>query len=466
MKKFIIILALFFVGCATPHDTTLERERAEAVTVADLVSHAAVLEKHHWKYSQDNGIVWPPWRSSPDLENPDQYKNGGDSALFTGYVLASSVYKYKVTKNRLDLNGVMVTLRGVYILTHATGTPGVIARCAFPASNPDPWGYPNGGSWLRRIPTGFVGTGPEHFPPGDGWFNYMTHHPEMVYYTRATRDQLTGLLFGLSVAWHELQGAQEHQEEIEDIKSVIKVVVHDLYSHLRAHDFLIRDENGKNNTSADDVTGIMKLQLLALYRLTAPEEKKERITEKYLKQFKTSMFLDRKWEFWNIFNNYSQYYAWNLRYARAYSIWSLEDDSDRRKTISNYIRDGLWAYTKNHGCPFFTYLYAATVDDAPKRGLDSALLGLKSLSLRPIRQYPSPLCGDIRMPNILQVIFGSDSQYHILPHLRKPTDYFTWTKRGWDSGHCHEGVPQGDNTGIDFTLPYWLGRHLNLVPAK
>jgi hypothetical protein len=462
MKKFLIILVLFFVGCATPHNIDTELARIEQVSVADIASHAVVLEEHYWKYSQREGVIFPPTRSDPALELPDRYSNGGDSALYTGYMLAASVYKYKVTKSEVDLFSVMRSLRGLYILTHATGTPGVISRAAFPATLPELWSYPE--HWQSRIARGFVSTGPEHKPTVGDWTDFLRSYPAMTYYTRATRDQLTGVLFGLIVAWNELTDLDN--EKIVAMRTVIKEISNDLYAHLRVNDFMIVDEKGENDTNADDVTGFLKLQLLALYRKTASKERQARIQEKYEDQAGWSLSFSGL-EFWNVFNNYNQYYAWNLRYARAYSAWLLEDDSNRKQKIADYIEKGLWSYTKDHNCPFFAYMYlSATGKEAPKR-VDDAVFALKSLTLRPIRQYDSPLCGDMRMPNIFQVIFGLDAQYHLPPHLKKPTNYFTWTKRGWDvREHCSTTEPYSDASGLDFLLPYWMGRYLNLVPAK
>lgn len=461
MRKLFAVLIAVLVGCATPHDISLERERVNDVTIAQLTSHASVLEEHYWEYAQNNGIVWPPDRSDPNLDNPDIYSNGGDSALFTGYALAAYVYKYKVTGEESDLYSAMRSLRGVYILTHATGTPGVIARCAFPADEPEKWRYPE--YWGRRIERGFVDTGEAHQPDGVGWRSFLRSYPSMTYYTRATRDQLTGLLFGLIVAWHELTDLEN--DRIVAMRSVIAEITNDLYGYLRAHDFNIRDENGRNMTNADDVTNYMKLQLLSLYRFTAPEHRRERIQEKYESQRRFCLNLGSV-EYWNVFNNYSQYYAWNLRYARAYSIWMLEDSPKHKERLAGYIKRHLWSYTKEHLCPFFAYMYSHSTGNLPSKELGESLFSLKSFVLRPIRQYSSPLQGDERKPNILQIIIGSDGQYHLPPHLRKPTDYFTWTKRGWDVGGDYGEKPRKNITGLGFLLPYWMGRHLGLVPAE
>jgi hypothetical protein len=446
MKNLLLFLILLvFTGCVstkTPHDFTQANADVNAVTIADVHSHAQVLEEHYWKYAQHEGIIWPPRRSSDALENPDMHGNGGDSALFTGYMLASAVYKYKTTNDPADLEKALRTLRGCYILTHATGTPGVVSRCAFDASKPEVFGYPEW--WGSRIQRGFVGTGPAH--QGANW---VTTYPPMTYYTRATRDQISGLLFGLGVAWKELDGA--HPDEVM-ARAVIREITENVYWHLRNNDFKIVDQHGRNDTSADDVTGTLKLQLFAVYRHTSG---RARIQEKYEDQFQKVFLAGRFWETVNLFSNVQQYYAWNLRYARAYTTWILEDDPARKETIRNYVRSKLWAYTYNHNCPFFAFCYAA-MNDPGTVDLEDAMFGLKSLTLKPIREYDSPLCGDVRAPQLEALM--SIRRFVVPPHLRKPTDYSTWTKRPWDVGeHCLEPgqLPNGNTTGGDFLLPYW-----------
>jgi hypothetical protein len=458
MKKLLCVLLISFIGCVspTPHDLTKETKRAGEVTVESLYTHATKLQRHYEQYGQVEGIIWSPRRSDPDLEKPDSYGNGGDSAIFTGFVLASSMYRYCEDKTNANMAEVIGAVRGLHILTHVAG-PGVIARCAFPLRMKEKFQYPDGGPWPRRIEKGFVGESAEDI--SDPWGGT---YPKMVYYTRATKYQLTGVLFGLSVVWAELEHVSPHHaEHAETLKKVISEIVESLYSHIKKHDFKIRDAKGNNDTNADSVSGTMETQLLALYRKTTSQDRQKRIQEKYEASLASTFAFENFFDFINVFNNYSQYFAWNLRYTIAYSIWILEENSERIDIISNYVRDSLWAYTSDHKCPYFTYIYASMMPiGSPTKELKEARLALKSLSLKPIRQYDSPLAGDIRTPSLLDSIFGSVGDHVVLPHLLKPTDYFTWSKRPWDVGTVKEGEkPISDTTGLSFLLPYWMGKH-------
>lgn len=478
MKKLLSIILLLGVGCTTPHDYKDPVDPNE-VTIAELADHAEKLEANYQAYHQVEGVIWQASRSDPTLENPDQYGNGGDSLIFGGHKLAADVFHYATVGGTQNLDRALKSLRGLYILTHVTGTPGVLARCAFPADRAKEWNYPE--HWEHRnvkYRHRFVHMGPvinDPFTPGN------TIGP-MIYYTRATKDQLTGLLFGLAVAWeyledgHFLAVEDEASERIQHSKEVIATIVEDVYNQLRAHGFYIRNENGVNDTNADDVDGLLLLQLLVLYKETvhlSNPSRARRIYDKYQDQFNKGFFT--LGDIFHRWNNYSQYYAWNLRYLRGYTVHILDGDADHRETIVRWYDDRLWQFTKNHLNAKFIYLYNAVtippinpdnvISQQPKnKKLDKALFAMKSLSLKPLRSYDSILAGDERKPTFLQVTFGDWDRFILPPHLRKATSYSTWQKEPWDVGSAgHSG--RENTTGVDFLLSYWMGRYYQFISA-
>jgi hypothetical protein len=51
-------------------------------------------------------------------------------------------------------------------------------------------------------------------------------------------------------------------------------------------------------------------------------------------------------------------------------------------------------------------------------------------------------------------------------HLRKPTEYFIWQKDPFGTGDGKvdtEGLNEA--TGLDYLLPYWMGRHYGFIDA-
>ena len=452
MKRLLLSVFILLAGCAIPH-TYDDPVNPNLVTDAALASRAVELEEHYQEVSQMEGIVFRSHRTDVSMSLPNKFGNGGDSCIFTGHKLAADVYNYGVTGAKEDLSKVVQSLRGLYLLTHITGKPGVICRTAFPLRIANRWNYPE--NWEERVAEGFVH---ESTDTVEDPFRHGKPFDAMVYYTRATKDQLTGLLFGLTVTWKHLRAStEEHIPLVDAIRYVVATIVEDVYSHLREHSFKIRDEKGENDTNADGVDGLMLTQLLALYRHTAVTtnpKKVKKIKERYRKGFTLSFKGPHSW--FNRFNNYQQYYAWNLRYLRSYSVFQLENDPGRQVDIMVYMRRRLWPFTRNHLNTKFIYLYNAVSGD--EDNLDDALFALKSLSLKPIRGEDSPLGGDERSPSLLQVLLGDWDKFVLAPHLRKKTGFSIWQKTPWGVGNVgYKG--KEDATGIDYLLAYWMGRY-------
>ncbi len=425
-----------------PWDTTyLISADPGAVTSEDLAAHATKLTEHYWKYNQVEGVVWPGWRSDSALEFPDRYGTGGDGSIFTGLALATYALEYGVVGGDDARDRAIKTLRGLYWLTHAAGR-GVIARCVFPIADGDKWGYP--GSRWEKYPD-FMKKSAALTTP---WEKTL---PEGFYYTRATKDQLTGILFGLSTAWVALK-------DVMGAKELIATIVEDLRAHLVKHDWKIRNEDGENNTSSDSVTRLLRVTFNALYRHTATISNPAGAVEaemEYVANFRVRSIENAV----NISNNYSQYYAHNLRMMRGFSIWLLEIDPERRKECKEFIVKDVWRYTKNHQNAWYAALTAA-VD--PENDAARAVMraGLRSVSLKPLRGWGSPYAGQDHSPGLDDVLRGCDEKWVVAPHLRKPSNYFTWQKRPWDVGSGQSEEGRLEQTGLDFLAPYWLGKAL------
>lgn len=432
-----------------------------AVTSTQLLARAVELQDRMERFHLANGIVFQGYYHSPDDVDPVVYGSGGDSLLFSGYYLASCVYRWRVTNDPADRQKVTDALRGLYILTHVTGKPGVLCRSAFPLARAAEWQYP--AVWQHRIDNGFVhevGPWPDPFNPGQQF-------EPMAYYTRATRDQLTGLLYGLAVYWKEMPSGPE--------RLLAAQIVSDVYRHLEANDFKIVDEHGRNDTSADDVDALLMLQLLAVYRATVshtgPIEEQVKVSRAFDEALDD--LLDRGF-YWsdlaNRFNNVyyvfgikvSSYYAWNLRFARVFSVYLLLDNEHDKYRLTRYLEDWIYCHVAEHKNAFFDATFEIM------RGQDGrhrALLALKSQSLRPTRGWSSPVArgmpDEADSPSQLARFLGLADDDVLWPHLREPTTYWTWQQDPWRNGVSE---PHGaeDNMGLDFLLPYWLGRYYGL----
>ncbi|MBN2107803.1 MAG: hypothetical protein JW832_10290, partial [Deltaproteobacteria bacterium] len=128
-------------ACAEDLSYLLDLDPA-AVSDRQLYERAVMLEQNYQAYHCVNGIIWQGRYAEAEDGEPSLYGTGGDSAIFTGFYLAGAVYRFITTGEARDLDAVFEAARGLHILTHISGTPGVIARCAFPAAQAAKWRYP------------------------------------------------------------------------------------------------------------------------------------------------------------------------------------------------------------------------------------------------------------------------------------------------------------------------------------
>jgi hypothetical protein len=446
--RYLLLVLMFFAGCSAPEykrpdwgDSTEPWNTTYLIDIdystVDLDEEAERIDNHYWDYAQLEGVTLEPMRYNKTSEHPDGWDTGGDSGIFTGTALAAWTFKWGTTKHADSKEEMLRTLRAVWMLTHAPGR-GVLCRVTFPVEDGPMIGYPE--RWESRM--GFVGLSAGDLPdPLGGTL------PQMRYYTRATKDQLTGLLLGLSVCL-KIAGP-----EIEEVRDIVRQCARDIYDHLKKHDWNIRDEKGENDTGADHVDGLLKTQLLALMAATDPT-----FQDEYEEEFVISDLGD----WFAVFSNYSQYYAWNLRYSRALSIWILEENVERREEVAEFVEDCLWNNTSEQMSAWFAVIQAAIHSDVGAKGV--MIDSLKSLAVKPLRNYSSPYAGQQYAPNVFEVLFGMDDKYVLPPHLRKPTGYTTWQKRPWDvSSSGPAKMPAQEATGLDFILVYWMARYFGLL---
>ncbi len=458
-RTLAFVLLIFLAGCSCspkpllrPNtagkvwDTTYLIDLSPAlVTDQGLELRADDLAEHYWRYNQVEGVIWPGYRSSAALEFPDKYGTGGDAAIFTGFATAGFSFQYGRQGDRSSLMRALRSLGGLYWLTHIAG-PGVVARCVFPIDKGEKWDYP-GDRW-KKYPA-FMHAGAVIPTPWGG------NYPAGFYYTRATKDQFTGILFGLTAAWLFL-------DEVPGVKETIARTMVEMRAHLVKHHWRIRDENGKNDTSADHIDGMMRLQFEALYRRTiafSDPSQKNAAQAKYMDWYHTVSLAD----LFNIGNNYQQYYAHSLRATRAFTIWLLEDDTTRRNELARWVKRSVWRYVSDH-----QHAWAAAImgvmhpdDPKPKRVLKAAL---QSHALKPLRAWGSPYAGQKHAPKVGAVLVGCEDNWVLPPHLRKPTNYWTWQKRPWDAGPAQDPEGRTEETGIDFIVPYQVGKWFGLLP--
>ena len=217
----------------------------------------------------------------------------------------------------------------------------------------------------------------------------------------------------------------------------------------------IRDAHGNNDTSADHVSGLLKTQLLALLAQIAPNE--------FQKQHEDEFHIPVIASIVNVLNNFDQYYAWNLRYSRALSIWMLETNNERKQEIKSYLNEELWPHTKDHQCGWIASVRSAMVPH-DLRAKSILKKSLEDLSFKPLRNWSSPYIGQTCSPNIIDILLRDTGKYVVPPHLRRPTQYSTWAKEPWDVNNGEvDKAGRGEDTGLAYLLAYWCGRYFSAL---
>jgi hypothetical protein len=461
VRRLSIALCLCAVGCLTPPRDWQQRMRAvdlhgapaDTIELARLdpgvvesggpdalARRAAELERRYVEDVEVEGIVWVPLRSNPAIAEPDRRGTGGDALLFTGVAAAGWSWKYAVTG---DPDRLVEALRGLWILTHVAGR-GVLCRAAFPSQRGDEFGWPR--AWASRDPR-FVGETPGGVvrdPVRGG------HLPAMRWYTRATRDQLTGVVLGLASAWAIAAAPTTDPALAARLRPLVAEITADVVEHLRAHDWRIRDANGQNDTSADDVDGLLRVALLGLARAVGmPGADRE-----YQREFDSVVTRPYLLASFNRYNNVLQYYAHNLRAVRSYAIWLLDTDPERRAQIVDYSRAHWRRWTDQHGNTWLSWLWFVMSGTAPDA---EGLRALHELRWKPIRSWSSPLAGRWPPPRFDAATFDTTAAWVLPVYLRKPSEYFSWQKEPWAAGEPGANG-RSNSTGLDFLATYWLGR--------
>lgn len=440
-----------------------------------MAERADYVETNFQRWHQSNGMVYKAYYAKKEDQTPTAHDNGGDTAIFTGHYLAGAVYRYKITTHPDDLNKIIQTLRGLHILTHISGVPGVVARAAWPVKKQTPE-FPD----ITQKEYSYKST-----KYVQDILRPWTVYPQMWFRTKATRDQLTGILYGLSVAWVELPFNQE--KKILQARKIIRTIALALYHRLEDTDYVLKDHLGYTGTNAASLNEYLKALAIGLPRRilrdeNKPEDKKlyERLRDQYdgaiSSAFASGGFLD----FFHPINNAFQYFAWNLRFARTYALFITDTNGWRRGKLFLRVRDNMWMAkivgfgpaVKHHRNAHFAFLYfdiletvwkgrnlefkhlklkESVKEDNPNRQyhrLHQAIWSLQAFSLRPLRSYDSPLAGQ-----------DFDRYEVIKAHLRKPTEHFVWQKEPFNRvGEPTDGSGLAEATGVDYLLPYWMGR--------
>ena len=391
-----------------PLRARIDRTRFLLHHTAEQVQRA--LEARHLPH----GTVLDPIFVTPASDRIDRYTRGGDSAIWTGHYLAAQTYRYVATRAPEALEAVRSTIRSMRRLIEVTGTD-LLARVWLPKDSP----------WVDAI---------AREERHHRIYESTVDGKPAVWIGNTSRDQYMGFFFGLSVAYEWITDA--------GIRGEIAHIV------TRALDFLLDKgwavvmPNGESST----VFWQRVDQRLALLQV-GRQVNDERFSSSYRNErFLGSLGVATPVAF-EIAEPHESYFKLNLVAIGMFCLIRSElSDTHRERYLDAYR---LFRKTvDDHGNAHFDMVDRSLEGPDQARDLRLPRL-LEAWARRPRRDYFVDLRGEVPA-------CGEDRACEAIPIEKRVNTDFLWQR----SPFLLYGGGDGfiETAGIDFLLPYWMGR--------
>lgn len=394
---------------------------------AKAEAYAADYRRFHQAYGQTANVVF----SDQSRKDVIRWDGLGDAATWTGFYLASLAFRYAVTEEKEVLIQINEGLSTYELLTRITGRSGYIARFAGEANDPHYKPYYSsygGGPDAER-----AGLARWAFPANE-------NDEEWVWLGHSSRDVYVGASFGLATVARLVADP--------NIQRRLKLLVHSILARLAEDGWELVAPDGKR--AGTQFTPAMIAALLRLGATVYPDRYLEVYFEKaraFEKSPPPSLCL------------YCSYYPNNLHWTTYYVLASLESNADLRTHYIESLRQ-LWAQSRHHLNAYFAALYMSAgseLFDPIARATLQGCLGLFPVTPRWDDRV------DFSNRKDLDVTVASNStwaKYPLPVSERVPTDFL------WQRSPCL--LSGGTDAplafpGIDYLLPYWIGRHCGVI---
>ncbi len=383
----------------------------------DALAISSNIQQLHMPY----GTILDPVFASPDPASPDyaeiaSYTRAGDSAIWTGHFLAAEVFRYRVTRSPDALNNTWRALVGIRSLLDVTGTD-VLARCLVPADSP----Y---GPAIRQE------------EGGHGIYYSSLGGRAYFWIGNTSRDQYSGVMFGLSVAY----------DLIDDplVRNFIRRDVTRILNYLLVHGWNVVMPEGRISTTflyRPD----QRLSFLQIGRTINPV----RFGWIYAVERSVSASLVIVPVFYDNADDHEHYFKFNLNYINLYNLLRLEEAGSPFRHLYLNAYDTLRRRTEQHGNAHFNMIDRGL--KGPNSLRDTETMGLLDLWLQRSRR-------DDRVD--LSAIYpacDADRACSPIPVNERVNTDFLWQRSPFQlSGG---GFGTIETAGIDYILPYWMARY-------
>lgn len=382
---------------------------------ADAARIRANLDARHLPF----GAVIDPIFSTPESDEIIGYTRCGDSAIWTGHLLAAESFRYATTHSPESLDAVKQSLEAIRKLIDVTGKD-LLARCAFPAN----WPYA----------AGIVEEERSH-----GVYSGIVNGEQWLWIGDTSRDQYLGVYFGLTAAWNLVDD--------QNVRGGVGWLAKRMLDNLVSHGWVVVMPDGALSTTFLHRPD----QQLALLKLGS------RVGSRgYTANYKTLSLTASAATYLPIateaLDPYGAYFKFNLDHITFYCLLSAGDPgfvADNYKRSFEALRDA----TRSHQNAFFNLIERSVT--APNATRDAETVALLDAYLqRPPRDQFVDLRGLVSM-------CADDRSCDPIPvPQRVPTD-FVWQRSPFQLSGGGSG--RLESPGVDYLLPYWMARYFKLV---
>jgi hypothetical protein len=392
------------------------RSTASAAIAADpapLDTTAGALSARIREVHMPYGTIMDPVFASPESDEIVSYTRTGDSAIWTGHFLAAEAFRYRVTKSAVALENVKAALAGIQRLIDVTNI-NVLARVVVPADSP----------YAAAI---------QREEGGHGVFQAATGGSQVFWIGNTTRDQYSGVMFGLGAAW----------ELVDEVRSQAAELSTRMVRYLVDHGWIVRMPDGKIST----VFLQRPDQQLAFIQIARKAASRQFNSTYKTLQLTLSAFTSVPVAY-EVLDDHHSYFKFNLDTINLYSLIHFEDDGSLFKKAYRKAYDLLRRTTDDHCNAHFNMLDRAIKGpDATRDG--QTIECLSSWLQRPRRDPFVDLRGKLKAA-------GDDRASEVIPVEERPTTDFLWQRSPFLLYGGGVGLVEGP--GIDFILPYWMAR--------
>jgi hypothetical protein len=394
---------------------------AATPTEADAVAISQVIQQRHWPYLT---LLNPRFvtgdSTSPDFMTlaPSGYTQAADNAIWTGHYLAAEATRYAVTRSPDALANAKKALHGVTALIDVTHSD-VLARFLIPRSSP----YADA-----------ILAEEAH----EGIYESTYQKEPYAWLGNTSRDQYSGVFFGLGVAYDMIDNGPVRAEIRKDVSRLL--------ANLIANGWSVKMPDGSFSTTFVQRPD-QQLSFLQVGRHVDPNRwgltyETFRASNGALVQVPIQTECQ---------DPYGSYYKFNLDHINLYNLIRLEEPGPFRELYLQAFA-ALRACTGTHQNAHFNMIERGLL--GPDAVRDAETLNLLALWLqRPRRDYyvdntgKYPACGEYACAPIPV-------------NDRYPTD-FLWQRNPFQLAGGGAGTIE--TPGVDYILPYWMARYYGVV---